>query len=639
MRAFHWWLVFGCSEYRIEGSALEDTGSQETSETEVPVDSGWALGVSDPVVEWPEPDTDLPEVLDCTVEVESAGTVDIDLQCAEIIPVVADPWFARIQWQWSGLPTNSNIHNSLNTPLLAQMTDDDLDGDIDEDDGIDVVFVAFESWGQNGHVVTVDGATGATLAAWPGYDPSYSLAVADVDGDSRNEIVAITAGDQVRVLETDGSVKWTSTSPALGGHGWTTIADVDADGAPEVLANGNVYDGGTGSLKFSIPRMYPYELSLPVVGDIDLDGTMEICVGRECRSHDGSLEWTASIPYPNYEIHYPVILNADADPEAEVAIVGNGYLGLYEHDGAEIFVQPAGMPYWAGPPCAADFDGDGETELAWPSHTVMSAYELDGTLLWEVDIDDSSGTAGCSAFDFDGDGAAEVITADETDVWVFDGATGAVRLRLEDHASGTEFEYPVIGDLDGDGAAELLVASGNYPVWGSGWGGLTAIEHDGSGWAPTGSEWPLHDLGSGRILSGGVVPQVPVPGWQAGNLVRARSVEGEGAGANLRVAITDACVSGDLPDAPVHLAVQVENVGTESTEVPFVVSVSAVEGELVNLLTSWELPPLGAGQAFEGEVIDLVFWQIGTDGLKVQADAMGTVPECDELDNQANWSL
>ena len=44
----------------------------------------------------------------------------------------------------------------------------------------------------------------------------------------------------------------------------------------------------------------------------------------------------------------------------------------------------------------------------------------------------------------------EVVFADAADLWVLDGATGAVKLREPEHSSSTVIEYPVIADVDND---------------------------------------------------------------------------------------------------------------------------------------------------------------------------------------------
>ena len=110
--------------------------------------------------------------------------------------------------------------------------------------------------------------------------------------------------------------------------------------------------------------------------------------------------------------HWSAIINADADPEAEIVMVGAGRMVVYEHDGTVIRDSDAG-DIAASPICAADFDGDGATEVAWASKGAFHVYDLDGKEVWRRSISDISGLSGCSGYDIDGDGAYEIMYADE----------------------------------------------------------------------------------------------------------------------------------------------------------------------------------------------------------------------------------
>ena len=104
--------------------------------------------------------------------------------------------------------------------------------------------------------------------------------------------------------------------------------------------------------------------------------------------------------------------------------------------------------------------------------------------------DGSSQRTGSSVFDFEGDGKSEVVYADELTLWVFDGATGEVRMAWEEHASWTLFEYPVIVDVDADGASEIVLMSNDGQT--AGWQGITVIGDLTGSWAPTTPTWNQH---------------------------------------------------------------------------------------------------------------------------------------------------
>jgi hypothetical protein len=71
-------------------------------------------------------------------------------------------------------------------------------------------------------------------------------------------------------------------------------------------------------------------------------------------------------------------------------------------------------------------------------------------------------------FDFEGDGKPEVIYADECFLWVFDGATGAVRFAAS-HTSFTATEASLLADVDGDGHAEMVMVSNGANPGPGGW--------------------------------------------------------------------------------------------------------------------------------------------------------------------------
>lgn len=60
-----------------------------------------------------------------------------------------------------------------------------------------------------------------------------------------------------------------------------------------------------------------------------------------------------------------------------------------------------------------------------------------------------------SAFDFEGDGITEVVYRDENVLYVYDGATGAVKASIP-CGSATRTGYPTVADVDGDGTANII---------------------------------------------------------------------------------------------------------------------------------------------------------------------------------------
>ena len=88
----------------------------------------------------------------------------------------------------------------------------------------------------------------------------------------------------------------------------------------------------------------------------------EICIANACYDLNDNLLWQSTI-IGDYG-HWSAIFDADGDAEGEVAMIGQGLLGIYDPDGTPLVLTNAGTGQ-PGPPCWADFDGDG-TAGNWP---------------------------------------------------------------------------------------------------------------------------------------------------------------------------------------------------------------------------------------------------------------------------------
>jgi hypothetical protein len=521
--------------------------------------------------------TDTVDEGECSVEEAPAGSVTIDKTCLAPDVVVDAPWDVRIEWQWSQLSTNASIGNAIMMPTVGNLTDDNGDGVIDEEDTPDIALVAFASSSiSTGTLVVLDGATGTEHYSRAGWDGGGGIAMADVNGDGETDIVGFDSSRRPQAVRADGSPLWTSSVTVPTTYPQATVADLDGDGVPEVIAHNLVLDGATGALETTLSLSSGIPYTLPAAGDLDLDGQQEVIIGNTVFRSNGSAMWSA--PFAGGYGHWSAILDADGDPEAEVAMVGGGYFGVFNHDGSTITHVAAGTGQ-PGPPCVADFDGDGDAEIAWASSSQMNLYELSGAQVWSMPVNDSSGLAGCSGYDADGDGVYEVLFADQDTFYIFDGATGAVRYEQGGHASGTLWEYPAVADVDNDGSAEIIIASNNYYI--SGWSGVTVFGHRGDGWQKSGSTWHVHDFAVSNINPDGTVPASPSPSWQLYNVYRARPAV-DTAALDLRVSIVDACWSGCAGADTVYISAQLANTGGADVTVDVPISLYSADGTLLS---------------------------------------------------------
>jgi hypothetical protein len=584
------------------------------------------------------------------LDVAPAETIPVSERCLELgvdpDPAVPDAWSARVLWQVASPAADPEAVWSYVTPLVAQLDDDDDDGDVDADDDAEIVagmlFADVDGDDDTdegrGWIVALDAATGAEKWAVDRASQTGGLAVADVDADGLPEVVGYDLeGRPWALAGEDGTVVWRATvEPSAGAlYPLVSVADLDGDGAPEVLADDLVFDGLTGHTELALQASVSAPYRMAAVADVDLDGDQEIALAGKLYDSDGAVLWDSG-EGGAYGM-WPLVLQADADDEAEIAFVGQRYT-LWEHDGTPIVSAEYGErdPNQPGPPCAGDFDGDGTVELVWPAYDTIVAYELDGSPIWSAPIDDESGLAGCSGFDVDADGALEVVFADQSTLRFLSGRDGAALYTEDRHRSGTVFEYPTVADVDHDGLAEVVLAGS---VWDyqtdTVWAAVTVFTHDGAGWPTTNTAWPVHDFTGENVAPGGAVPASPTPAWLAGNAVRALPTTGATVSADLFAEVTDACVA-DCEQGEIALAVRVGNAGDTYVAAGVPLAVYALDGTERRLVRTVTLSSLPA-RAATGLEIALGPDDVGHDGWIVAIDPEDVVAECDEGDDEAAW--
>lgn len=544
---------------------------------------------------------------------------------------VADAWNVRQKWTFRAPSTDASAVNSYAQPVIGNLDDDNGDGVIDEDDSPEVVVNVF---GSQGYIVALDGATGAEKWVYRGSSLTAGVLIADIDSDGSSDVVGFNTSGRAIALDGDGTLKWTATrSPTSTSYPLVSVADLEGDGVPEVIADDLVLDGPSGATRFSLNASVSNPYRIAAVADVDLDGDQEIFMTGTAYDSDGTVLWTTG-EVGTYGF-WPIIINADADPEAEIGFVGQKWT-LWEPDGTRIYAVSYGTAQ-PGPPCAGDLDGDGVAEVAWGAYQNFVAYELDGSPAWSVPMDDTSGLAGCSAWDVNGDGALEVLFADQTTFKIFDGTTGRTNWSTNQHRSGTVFEYPTVADTDRDGHAEIVIASNG----GAPWGAISAWEHDGDGWPAAGSTWGIHDFAITNVLPDGSIPASPDPWWLTYNVYRARVAADDPSTPDLVTEITDVCVA-DCDYGPIAVGVAVANQGGADVDAGAVLSLYADDGASTRLLATSVLPAVPAGTRLDGIQFDLAPGDVGARGFIAVVDDDGTgtgaVSECDEENNAGAYA-
>lgn len=628
------------------------------------------------------------------------------VEVCEFIPPVAD--FAPVvDCRWTPGPNDLDPArvDVVATPMVANLTDDNGDGLTNTDDVPDIVFLSYNYTAGcctvPATIRVVHGECNAdgsmtTLASinLRRHDNSAGLALADLDGDGVPEIVAPTrrpnpnntANDQFRGIVAykrtadDGSAwdiyweneQYPSTAHTRGGS-IVNIADIDANGTPEVIVGNIVLNGQTGDLIWDGLAVAGNPAIVGIgnngflgpsstVADIDLDGDLEIAAGNTLYDHNGTALWTfdygmmansscgGNLPCDGFN----AMANFDADPEGEVVIVRLGEVFILNHDGSPVWRQAIPTDNCtaneSGPPTVADFDGDGKAEIGTAAADFYTVLDPDCDadplpagcfargVLWAVPNEDcSSRVTASSVFDFEGDGKAEMVYADETSFRIFDGTTGAILYDDPTHGSHTRIEMPVVVDVDNDGNAEIIIPENRH---GGGTPGIEVWADTSDNWVRTRRVWNQHGYHVTNIHEDGTVPITQIPNWSKPRLNNFRqNVQPAGLfdAPNLIVEAIDTRGIGCGDTVVLVVRVTVSNDGALGVPAGVPVELVATSGNMTTTAgqatTTQRLLP---GQREVLEFRWVVPADYATNGYQLQAviDASMTVNECKEEDNQ-----
>jgi hypothetical protein len=501
-----------------DGAPSESTGDDGTSGD---ADPGGESGDSTGAVKFDvlhEIDSSTPAPLqNCKVDDDG----DAVGECQQQSP--PDSFEPKIEWTYHG---HGNENQSVVTPLVGNLTDDNQDGAIDLCDTPDVVVVGYTIVNGPAHLHVLDGATGLPhYISKTTVDFSTTPALGDIDGDGEMEIV--TASDSLLVaFDTDGAPLWTGDAWTGSYIGAIGLADLDNDGDVEIYGDNGVHDHYGNKLWTTPEPIASYPAT--TAADMDGDGDLELVFGNSVYHHDGSPMWSTPMVSPGF----PQVADFDDDGEPEVLVTSPEGLSLIETDGTVVYtgLTPTGDPAtdlnWHRPATVHDMDGDMRAEYAMSSRGNYAVYEADAAIVWKSPVVDISGIAAGTAFDFLGDGIAEAMYADESSMFVFDG-TGDMLLEMP-RSSSTGTEYPIVADIDNDGSAEILVVSNIHGPSTSPM--VQAIGDVEDRWIQARRIWNQHTYHVTNVREDGVIPQWEAPNWETFNTFRTNAqIEGGGA--------------------------------------------------------------------------------------------------------------
>lgn len=387
---------------------------------------------------------------------------------------------------WPVLPT---WPTSPSTPLYP--VSQTMAGDVDGDGVPEFVYAA--NSGTACKVIVVLNALGQQVPGSPIQACPYGsmqhdeICLADLDGDGDLEIVWPTRGDvadrQVYAFQGDGTpvAGWPTPIPIPVGyetfnHGLTGLAagDRDGDGKDEVLVT---YGSG-------LPATGPAPSPMFIFDD------------------DGTHLDTWFCPEPAI-FRMPMIVDIDLDGSMETIVVGTNRIYWFDATGGQFAPQNNIWTVWR-PYACADVDGNGDRELVIGGESVRVIDPVGGVTAEFLDPQYDIYTAP-SIGDIDGDGEQEVVfwarnqqpapLADVLHLYVTDSLLVAeAGWPVELTSSAFAGESVSLGDLDGDGDIEVISDQGSAFLLHA-WqipnpaGEPVSVAWSGLGGDPTNSRW------------------------------------------------------------------------------------------------------------------------------------------------------
>lgn len=531
-------------------------------------------------------------------------------------------------------------------------------GDVDDDGEPEIVFVAqvFEGpgGGEDGPPLE-SGADTVILPAPTGEEPPESGLPGEDDGGEEIPIFPDLPpppngedGDcYLAAMAPDLTIDWVAVNAGVpcGGHA-PAIADLEADGDPEVILGPFIISGLDGSViaegtaGVGAYDWHPETGYIPVPADLDGDGFMEIVTGRTIYDYQGDILCDSG---SEEDDGFTAVADLDMDGEGEAVSVGNGVARVFGLDCVVTASWPIAGTGNGGPPTISDFDGDGEPEIGIASGTRYAVYEPDGTVVWSVVVaDESSATTGSAVYDFEGDGRGEVVYADEATMWIFDGATGDVRYEGDHHASRTLHEFPTIADVDGDGLPEVIVPNGGGHQ-GENKNGLTILGSANLDWLPGRQVWNQHAFSLTNINDDLSVPAPAAPNWPLHNNFRSGDPQPvSGSSAPDVVPLAELCtLECERDTLVVRIRMGNEGASILRRDVPVSVYAQDVTGYRTYLGSSFTISETPPGETTDTIVLRVDWSSYANHDLVVVADdeeGLAWVPECVETNNELVFS-
>ncbi|MBR3519310.1 MAG: gliding motility-associated C-terminal domain-containing protein [Paludibacteraceae bacterium] len=344
------------------------------------------------------------------------------------------------------------------------------------------------------------------------YTYGIGLAIADVNRDGKGEIFLLCKNNIIQCYDYTGRLKW--KTDAMDYFYQLSVADINADGRPELICGRYIFNAITGQklleidyeeegTGFTSPHSFHVSSASYLPGhmksafhmfalhDFDNDGTLEMAAGNtlykinltngtNTEGNSFSILRQPNIPDFFYNLDGGcIVADFDKDGDADIIVIASSKTGSYNS------YKISNMYVWDGQtdeliayhtlplsdrapsvPFCGDINNDGMAEVCFCTfegfYAIQYSKEGEGNVkLIHNGYQPFHETSGFTAFDFNQDGKDEFVYHDMEKMYIVDGETLENKSTPVTAYSGTIMEFPVVADVDGDGHAEIVITQGH----------------------------------------------------------------------------------------------------------------------------------------------------------------------------------